>query len=841
MDRIDPNVSERKGPRGGLIIMLTTEPTETKEKSAEDWRCQLEAQLRTQFAKSLRNATPDELFRAAAGVLRPRLVEGLLATAERFQAADAKAVNYLSMEFLLGRSLSNNLHNLGLYPAMESAFADLGIRLSDVLEVEPDAALGNGGLGRLAACYLDSLATLHMPGYGYGINYEYGLFRQEIEDGHQKERPDFWASEHSPWLIEHLDQAYMIPVYGRIEHGTCREGKYNPMWLEWRVLVGVPQDLPIVSQDGQTVNFLRLFSARASDEFDVEIFNAGDYLRAVEQKMQSETVSKVLYPSDAVASGKELRLIQEYFLVACAVRDIFRRYQAWHSDPRQLASKAAIQLNDTHPALTVAELMRTLVDEHDVAWDEAWQITQAVCGYTNHTLMPEALEKWPVELFERVLPRHLQIIYEINSRFLADVSARWPGDTRRLERMSLIEEGPQRMVRMANLSIVGSHAVNGVAALHSELVKTHLVPDFHEFFPGRFSNKTNGVTPRRWLQHANPGLSGWITERIGSSWQRDLTQLKGLEAFAHDLRSQQEFMAVKQANKRRLARVIAARTGIRVDPTAIFDVQVKRIHEYKRQLLHVLGVIDEYFSMVEDNVTPCAPRVHLFAGKAAPGYFMAKLIIKLINNVAAVINRDQRVANSLKVAFLADYKVSLAEVIVPAADLSEQISTAGTEASGTGNMKFALNGALTIGTLDGANVEMLEAIGAENIFIFGHKTEEVRALRAAGYRPRDWHEGDGRIRRVLDSIIGNQFSSREPGIFDPITKALLDNGDPYLHIADLPLYLEAQDEVARAFTDSEQWSKKAILNVARMGKFSSDRSIQEYATDIWDIQSRPPL
>jgi starch phosphorylase len=633
----------------------------------------------------------------------------------------------------------------------------------------------------------------------------------------------------------------MIPVYGRIEHGTCREGKYNPMWLEWRVLVGVPQDLPIVSQDGQTVNFLRLFSARASDEFDVEIFNAGDYLRAVEQKMQSETVSKVLYPSDAVASGKELRLIQEYFLVACAVRDIFRRYQAWHSDPRQLASKAAIQLNDTHPALTVAELMRTLVDEHDVAWDEAWQITQAVCGYTNHTLMPEALEKWPVELFERVLPRHLQIIYEINSRFLADVSARWPGDTRRLERMSLIEEGPQRMVRMANLSIVGSHAVNGVAALHSELVKTHLVPDFHEFFPGRFSNKTNGVTPRRWLQHANPGLSGWITERIGSSWQRDLTQLKGLEAFAHDLRSQQEFMAVKQANKRRLARVIAARTGIRVDPTAIFDVQVKRIHEYKRQLLHVLGVIDEYFSMVEDNVTPCAPRVHLFAGKAAPGYFMAKLIIKLINNVAAVINRDQRVANSLKVAFLADYKVSLAEVIVPAADLSEQISTAGTEASGTGNMKFALNGALTIGTLDGANVEMLEAIGAENIFIFGHKTEEVRALRAAGYRPRDWHEGDGRIRRVLDSIIGNQFSSREPGIFDPITKALLDNGDPYLHIADLPLYLEAQDEVARAFTDSEQWSKKAILNVARMGKFSSDRSIQEYATDIWDIQSRPPL
>jgi starch phosphorylase len=816
--------------------MLITEATQTS--TTVDWKAHFQAHLRNEFAKSLSNGTPDELFRAAAGMLRPKLVEGLLSTAERFQKADAKAVNYLSMEFLLGRSLSNNLHNLGLYPAIESAFADVGLRLSDVLEVEPDAALGNGGLGRLAACYLDSLATLHMPGYGYGINYEYGLFRQEIEDGYQKEKPDFWANDHSPWLIEHLDQAFMIPLYGRIEHAADREGNYNPMWLDWRVLVGVPHDLPIVSQDGTTINFLRLFSARASEDFDIGIFNEGDYMRAVEQKMQSETVSKVLYPSDVASAGKELRLTQEYFLVACSVRDIFRRFFTHHSDPRQLASKAAIQLNDTHPALTVAELMRTLVDEHGVQWDEAWDITQAVCGYTNHTLMPEALEKWSVDLFQRVLPRHLQIIYEINRRLLEDVSKRWPRDAGRLERMSLIEEGSERMVRMANLSIVGSHAVNGVAALHSELVKTQLVPDFHEFFPGRFSNKTNGVTPRRWLRYANPGLSGWISERIGDDWHSDLTQLRSLEAFAFDARSQQEFLAIKQVNKRRLARVIAQRAGIHVDPSAIFDVQVKRIHEYKRQLLNILGVIDEYLRIVVDGHTPAAPRVHIFAGKAAPGYFMAKLIIKLINNVASVVNADERAAN-LKVVFLPDYKVSLAEVIIPAADLSEQISTAGTEASGTGNMKLALNGALTIGTLDGANVEMLEEVGADNIFIFGHTVEQVRALRAAGYNPKEWYLRDARIRRVLDSLTGSLFSVGESGIFEPIFQALVEHGDHYLHIADFSSYVEAQELVSRLFTQPSAWSAKAILNVARMGKFSSDRSIQEYAEDIWHIRALP--
>ena len=814
--------------------------TETPQAAARAWRAGLQEQLRVQFAKKASHATPDELFRAAAGALRPLLVDGLIDTAARFQAADVKAVCYLSMEFLLGRSLTNNLMNLGVYDAMDRAFAECGVRLADVLEVEPDAALGNGGLGRLAACYLDSLASLHMPGYGYGINYEYGLFRQEIEDGRQVEKPDFWANQHSPWLIEHLDQAFAIPLYGRIEHAADRHGGYNPMWLDWQVLLGVPHDLPIVSQDGRTVNYLRLFSARASDDFDIGIFNDGDYLRAVQRKMQSETVSKVLYPSDSAAAGKELRLTQEYFLVACALRDILRRFLARHPDPRDLPSKVAVQLNDTHPAMTVAELMRTLVDEHDLAWEEAWEITRAVCGYTNHTLMPEALEKWPVDLFGKVLPRHLQIVYEINHRFLQQVDRRWPGDQGRQQRMSLIEEGPQRMVRMANLSIVGSHAVNGVAALHSQLVKTDLVPDFYELFPERFSNKTNGVTPRRWLRHANPLLSEWITERIGDSWHRDLNALRQLEPCAIDAAAQVQFMNVKRENKSRLARAIADRTGIRVDPSAMFDVQVKRIHEYKRQLLHVLGVIDEYFRMVEDGQPPAAPRVHIFAGKAAPGYYMAKLIIRLINNVAAVINQDSRAAG-LKVVFLPDYKVSLAEIIIPGADLSEQISTAGTEASGTSNMKFALNGALTIGTLDGANVEMLEEVGADNIFIFGLKTEEVRGLRATGYNPWEWAQGNPRIRRILDALRSERFSAGEPGLFEPIHRALQGDGDHYLHIADFASYAETQERVSRLYRDPAAWSAKAILNVARMGKFSSDRSIQEYAREIWNIAPVPPL
>jgi starch phosphorylase len=804
------------------------------------WATLIKQQIRNQFAKGPGNATPDELFRATAAALRPTIVDALLESSERFGAADAKAVYYLSMEFLLGRSLGNNLQNLGIYSDIETALAELGLRLPDVLEAEPDAALGNGGLGRLAACFLDSLASLHMAGYGYGINYEFGLFRQEFEDGRQKERPDYWASAQSPWLIEHQDESYVIPVYGRVEHAQDRSGKYNPMWLDWKVLIGVPHDLPIVGQDGRTVNTLRLFSARASDEFDIRIFNDGDYMSAVEQKMASETVSKVLYPSDAIDSGRYLRLTQEYFLVACSIRDIFRRYLARHSDLREFADSVAIQMNDTHPALTVAELMRTLIDEYAVEWDEAWQITQATCGYTNHTLMPEALERWSVEMFERLLPRHLQIIYEINHRFLAQVEQKWPGDVARARKMSIIEETNPPMVRMANLAIIGSHAVNGVAQLHSDLVRSELVPEFNQFFPGRFSNKTNGVTPRRWLMHANLPLCQWIDARIGTAWRQDFTSICALQEFAHDAESQREFLAIKDQNKLRLSRVILARTGIRVDSRAMFDIQVKRIHEYKRQLLHALAIIDEYFRLVEDGYPIVAPRVHIFAGKAAPGYFIAKLIIKLINNIANVVNRDPRVGGSLKVVFVPDYKVSLAEIMIPAADLSEQISTAGMEASGTGNMKFAMNGALTVGTLDGANVEMLEEVGSDNIFIFGLHTDEVRKLKGGGYNPWAWYENDHRIRRVIDALTSQTFTQGEPDIFRPIRTSLLDQGDTYLHLADFNSYVSVQERISNLFLNKAEWSSKAILNVARMSKFSSDRTIQDYATDIWNIRSFKP-
>jgi glycogen phosphorylase len=800
----------------------------------------IEQHLRNLFAKRMSEATSDEAFRATAAALRPHIVDALMETERRFRSANAKHAYYLSMEFLLGRSLRNNLDALGLYSRIEAALEKQGIRLADLLEVEADAALGNGGLGRLAACFLDSLASLHMAGYGYGINYEFGLFRQQIEDGRQKERPDYWASEHSPWLIEHLDQAVIVPLYGHIEHGKDRNGNYNPMWMDWKVLIGIPHDFPIVGQDGRTVNTLRLFSARASDEFDIGIFNAGDYLNAVEQKIHSETVSKVLYPSDAGDQGRYLRFTQEYFLVACAVRDIFHRLLSRHADPRKFADCAAIQMNDTHPALTVLEVMRTLVDEHEIAWEEAWEITQAACSYTNHTLMPEALERWPVTMFERMLPRHLQILYELNHRFLKQVEARWPADPSRKSRMSLVEETSPRMVRMANLAIVGSHAVNGVAKLHSELLRSELVPDFDELFPGRFSNKTNGVTPRRWLMQANPRLSSWIDKRLGLGWRSDFDRVRELEAIHDDGSSQEQFLAIKSQNKELLAGTVFERTGVRIDARSMFDVQVKRIHEYKRQLLNALGIVDEYLRIVEDGITPAVPRTHIFAGKAAPGYFKAKLIIKLLNNLATVVNGDPRASDFLKVVFVPDYKVSLAEVIIPGADLSEQISTAGMEASGTSNMKFAMNGALTVGTLDGANIEIMEEVGKENIFIFGLRSEQIRLLRLEGYNPRDRYDGNPRLRRVLDSIESNRFSSNEPGIFAPLVHGLLNEGDPYFHLADFESYVSIKDEVSRAFASPMSWSSKAILNVARMGRFSSDRTISEYARDIWNVKPVAP-
>jgi starch phosphorylase len=804
------------------------------------WRQALLRHITYSLGATPAELSPRELFHAAALTVRDRVVERLLETEKRYRAADAKRLYYLSLEFLIGRSLDNNLANLGLRDAFRAALREIGSDLGAVEDAEVDAALGNGGLGRLAACYLDSMAALGLPGFGYGINYEYGLFRQEIRDGEQVEQPDNWRTYSTPWEIERPQDAVLVPLYGRIEHGRDRFGNYNPMWLDWKVVLGVPHDVPVVGYGGRTVNYLRLFSARAAHEVDMTIFNEGDYLNAVQQKVVSETISKVLYPSERPASGRELRLVQEFFLVSCAVRDIVRRYLQDHSGFEAFPDKVAIQLNDTHPALTVAELMRVLIDENDLAWEKAWDITTATCAYTNHTLLPEALEKWPVHLLEYVLPRHLQIIYEINQRFLWKVAARWPGDAPRQRRMSLIEEGEDKQVRMAHLAIVGGHSVNGVAAVHSRLVCTELVPDFAELWPERFNNKTNGVTQRRWLLSANPGLAGLISQTIGEGWITDLDQLRRLETCAQDASFQERFLAVKTANKQRLARVVHESAAETIDPATLFDVQVKRIHEYKRQLLNVLHVIHEYLALVEDGREPTQPRTYLFAGKAAPGYQAAKQIIRLINDVAGVVNADPRARDKMRVVFIPDYRVSLAEVIFPAADLSEQISTAGTEASGTGNMKFALNGALTIGTLDGANIEIREEVGAENIFIFGNDVPGIRRLRAAGaYNPWEVCERSPSVRRVLESFRDNRFCQSTPGRHEWVYRKLLTAGEQYFHLADLESYLKAHEDVGRLYRNRSAWAAKAILNVARTGKFSSDRAIAEYAREIWNI--RPVL
>ena len=782
--------------------------------------------------------TNQEAFEAMALSLREKLIDGMLETEARYARQGSKRLYYLSMEFLMGRALGNGLYNLGLLEVCRGALTDMGIDLEEIRQAEPDAALGNGGLGRLAACFLDSLATLGLAGYGYGLLYEFGLFRQEIRNGYQKEKPDHWNALRSPWLIERPEDACIVPIYGRIENGVDSDGGYNPMWLDWQVLVGVPSDLPIPGYGGHTVNFLRLYSAHSSQDFDMQIFNEGDYLRAVEQKISSETISKILYPADTVQSGKELRLLQEYFLVACTLRDIFRRYKKEHGTHAiaELSTKVAIQLNDTHPALTVAELMRTLVDEEHFEWDAAWEQTQATLGYTNHTLLPEALEKWSVSLFEKVLPRHLQIIYEINRRFLEQVETRWPGDTKKLAWMSIIEEGETKFVRMANLAIVGSHSVNGVAKLHSDLVTTNLVPDFYALWPEKFNNKTNGVTPRRWLLKANPGLAGLLSETIGEGWITDLDQLRGLESYIDDSSFRARFLDVKLNNKRLLSDTVWVTNRVRIDPLALFDIQIKRMHEYKRQLLNLLHIVYLYLTIVEDGKQLPTPRVCIFAGKAAPGYWAAKQIIKLINNVAQRVNNDPRVHDQLKVVFIPDYRVSLAERIIPAADLSEQISTAGMEASGTGNMKLAMNGALTIGTLDGANIEILEEVGNDNIYIFGLKAEDILDMRQHNsYRPEEYYLHSDRVKRVMGVIKGELFCPGEPGLFEWIFNALVHEGDYYFHLADFNTYSDAQALAAEDFSQPLLWSRKAILNVARMGKFSSDRTIREYAQDIWGM------
>ncbi|HET6216558.1 MAG TPA: glycogen/starch/alpha-glucan phosphorylase [Acidobacteriaceae bacterium] len=779
-----------------------------------------------------------DILQALAYTVRARLIDGLIATEERRRRCRAKRLVYLSAEFLIGQSLRNNLFNLGLLEEAEEATRQLGFDLREIADTEADAPLGNGGLGRLAACFLESLATRGMPAYGFGINYQFGLFKQEIDDGFQKEKADQWLSDNSPWLIERSAETCTIPLYGRIEHELAKDGTYNPMWVDWQIILGVPYDLPVVGFGGHTVNYLRLYSARASDEFDMKIFNGGDYLRAVENKIKMETVSKVLYPSDTAPAGKELRLVQEYFMVACALRDAVRDFHRENpgGSMERLHDSVTFQMNDTHPSLVVAELMRILVDEHAMAWEAAWTVTQAACAYTNHTLLPEALENWPVDLLDRVLPRHLQLIYEINRRFLARVEEKFPGDWARSERMSIIGESGQQAVRMANLAIVGSHSVNGVAALHSQLIKTRLVPDFYALWPERFNNKTNGVTHRRWLACCNPSLAELITRSIGDGWITKFAAIRSLEVQASEEAFQQEFLRIKRENKIQLATLIYDTEQVRVDPNSLFDVQVKRIHEYKRQLLNAMYVMHSYLGLVDEGWKPVVPRTHIFAGKGAPGYTMAKLIIKLINNIALIVNKDPRTNGVMKVVFMRNYRVSLAEKIIPAADLSEQISTAGMEASGTGNMKFAMNGALTIGTLDGANVEILEEVGADNIHIFGIKAEEIE-VRRNSYDPFDCYHASRGIRRVLDALRDDRFCPGEPGLFQPIIDSLLHGGDPYFHLADFDSYVAAQQRVSSGFQNVPAWACKAILNVARSGKFTSDRAVSEYAKDIWGIKS----
>ncbi|MGC2403937.1 MAG: glycogen/starch/alpha-glucan phosphorylase [Acidobacteriaceae bacterium] len=809
-------------------------------KTADSLSSEIEYHLRYSVGRSSSPVSKRDMLQALGYAIRTRLIDGLLEGEERRRRSRAKRLIYLSAEFLIGQSLRNNLFNLGLLTEAERAARGLGFDLGELADMETDAPLGNGGLGRLAACFMESLATQGMAAYGYGINYQFGLFKQEIENGSQKERPDEWLSYQSPWLIERPTETCTVPLYGRIEHGLARDGTYNPMWVDWQIVVGMPYDLPVAGFGGHTVNYLRLYSARASDEFDIKIFNGGDYLRAVERKMQMETISKVLYPPDNSPAGKELRLVQEYFMVACAVRDALRGFQRDFPGVgfEQLHEYVHFQMNDTHPALVVAELMRILVDEHALSWDNAWQVTQAACGYTNHTLLPEALERWPVSLMERVIPRHLQFIEEINRRFLACVEERFPQDWARLERMSIVGAAEPREVRMASLAMVGSHSVNGVAALHSRLITTRLAPDFYELFPERFNNKTNGVTHRRWMASANPALAGLIANLIGDRWIRDFSWIRDLAPYAADPGFQADFTRVKRENKIRLAALIYEREHVRTNPDSMFDIQVKRIHEYKRQLLHAMYVMHSYLRLVDEGIQPPVARTHIFAGKAAPGYWMAKLIIKLINNIAQVVNADPRADGWMKLVFMRDYRVSLAERIIPAANLSEQISTAGMEASGTGNMKFAMNGALTIGTLDGANVEIREEVGDDNIYIFGLTAEQVEMQRKI-YNPRDHYHGSAAIRRVLDAIRDNRFSREEPGLFQPILDSLLQHGDPYFHLADFESYLARQRQVSLDFQDSPAWTSKAILNVARSGKFSSDRAVNEYARDIWGLEPIP--
>lgn len=808
---------------------------------AEEQKADLES-LEKQFAHHLEytigknryNLKNEDIYKALGHTLRDFLVDRLNSTHARYRDAKPKKVYYFSLEFLMGRTLMNALICLGLYDKIKQMLSGFGFELADVLEFETDAGLGNGGLGRLAACFLDSMATLNIPGFGYGIRYDYGIFNQLIANGGQLEMPDHWDADGVPYEILRSDISYSVGFFGHTETRVSGKGKVQHDWVPGETVLAAAHDYPIPGFNTNTVNHLRLWAARSSEEFNLDYFNHGDYMKAVQDKSISENISKVLYPNDTTEQGKVLRLKQQYFMVCASLQDILTEFKDQNTDLKELPNFIAIQLNDTHPSIGIAELMRVLMDNEDWDWEEAWAVTTKVFSYTNHTVLPEALESWRVELFEKLLPRHLEIIYEINHRFLEEARKSGKLEDWEIQAVSIIEEGKEKRVRMANLAVIGSYKVNGVAALHSELIKQTIFKPFTKIFPEKFNNKTNGITPRRWLLQSNPDLSNLISKKIGNKFVTDLYQLKELEAFASDKEFQADWRKVKQRAKDNLIKLIRSETGINADPHSMIDVQVKRFHEYKRQLLNVLRVIALYRRIKENPSREVTSRTVIFGGKAAPGYYMAKLIIKLINHVAWVVNRDKDVADRLKVVFLPNYRVSLAERIVPGTNLSEQISTAGTEASGTSNMKFMLNGALTIGTLDGANVEMLEEVGEENIFIFGLKTQEVFQLKERGYNPQDFIYKNEELHRVLLMIRENYFSLGEPGIFLPIYDSLF-YSDNYLLMADFDSYDKMQDLVAKEYLDEATWTKKSILNVARSGKFSTDRTIREYAKEIWNV------
>jgi starch phosphorylase len=786
--------------------------------------------------KNPAKATGRDWLNAAAYVARDHMVDNWMKTTRHYYHNDVKRVYYFSLEFLMGRSLMNSLLNLDLDEATRNALKDIGVQLEDIRDLEYDAGLGNGGLGRLAACFLDSMATLNLPGFGYGIRYEYGMFMQTIEGGRQVEHPDNWLRYGNPWEFPRPEVLYPVSFNGRVVEYADEHGIKCHCWEDCDDVMAMAFDTPIPGYDTTTVNKIRLWSAKSSRDFDLEHFNAGNYVKAVEDKNATENISKVLYPNDTTSMGKELRLKQQYFFVCASLQDVLHRHEIQKKSLDTLPEKVAIQLNDTHPSIAIPELMRVLMDLHHMDWKKAWDITVRTFSYTNHTLMPEALETWPVAMFEIILPRHMQIIYEINQQFLNKIRHQYPGDNDILRRMSIIDEEGGRRIRMAHLAIVGSHKVNGVAQIHTDLMKQTIFADFHRFYPEKFVNMTNGITPRRWLNQANPALAKIISAHIGCNWIKDLKQLQQLALLAEDEEFCAEFVIAKRHNKMRLADFLQKNYKIKVNVDSLFDVQIKRMHEYKRQLLNLLHVVTLYNRIRHHPDADYVPRTVIFGGKSAPGYMMAKLIIKLINDVADIVNHDPLVKDRLKVVFVPNYNVSSAEIIIPAADLSEQISTAGTEASGTGNMKLSLNGALTIGTLDGANVEIRDEVGDDNIFIFGLTTDEVAALRAAGYNPRDYYRSNQELREVLDMIGSGFFSLEEPNRFKPIVDSLLEQGDHYLLMADYASYIACQKRVEDAYRNQKEWVKKAILNVANMGKFSSDRTILQYAEKIWDAK-----